>query len=146
MFCFYSYYLIHIFILFSNNVIMFSSSYDIHIITGSAGYLGKELCHTILEQQPCLAAVSHSSSTMNEISNMKTNNGNILTRNKVIGLVRNNRLEDERLYWKTYDNIEVHDIDNLQECILEAKNLQDVKIFVYCVASNFKPSTLSSFK
>mmetsp|Transcript_32793 Transcript_32793/g.55292 ORF Transcript_32793/g.55292 Transcript_32793/m.55292 type:complete len:387 (-) Transcript_32793:34-1194(-) len=87
-----------------------------HVVTGAAGYLAKELCHTILENAgPGIA-------------------------DRIIGLVRQSKLKDEIRYWeKISTHIEVVDMDQFKESLSSVRKRSE-QVIVYCVASNFKPA------
>lgn len=101
-----------------------------HLVTGSAGYLGKELCHTIVDQSILEDTVDATAAGA----------GAGVGRHSVIGFVRRSRLDQERLYWSRQPgtNVEVHDINYFEQCLSKLSSLNS-KIIVYCVAANFKP-------
>lgn len=101
-----------------------------HLVTGSAGFLGKELCHTILDQS-ILEGNGDAAAAAPGVG-----------RHSVIGFVRRSRLDQEQSYWRRQPsaNVKVHDINDFEQCLSELQSSSNSKIIVYCVAANFKPA------
>jgi nucleoside-diphosphate-sugar epimerase len=105
-------------------------SYDYHhLVTGCAGYLGKELCHTIVDQSILEGSVDAEATAG-------------VGHHSVIGFVRRSKVDQEQLYWgrQPNANVEVHDINDFEQCLSKLQSSSNSKIIVYCVAANFKPA------
>jgi nucleoside-diphosphate-sugar epimerase len=130
---------------------------SVSIVTGSRGYLGRQIIHELLEN-PIRSNKNDDHDSDSEVDSSDSESDNNNTADEVICLVRETHVKEEELYWKTImedgDNINTNTclkvmpydmldggttLSEALEYTFNGNDKTDVNCCVYHVASIFSP-------